>query len=177
MSPPLIHLGARGSSPNDKGEWTQTDWDKYCILRGGEGKTQRLPRDRESTGGEISGGMSRVRSVWRVRGGTGDWVSASQTLPFKDVVCWKCWTCLLLLFPGRQIEIRSTATRFMIDSSQIHASLKPINPLKRPRIDETDWNSRNLVLNLLYLLHVLIITNMSSPWDNLFSHMTIQRDI
>lgn len=33
MSPTLIHLWASRDSPNDKGEWTQTDWDKYCILR------------------------------------------------------------------------------------------------------------------------------------------------
>lgn len=31
MSPTLIHPEASGSSPNDKGEWTQTARDKYCI--------------------------------------------------------------------------------------------------------------------------------------------------
>lgn len=65
-------------------------------------------------------------------------------LLLRDTERWLSWisvkyTLSLLCWPRQHTVFRSTAACFIIDSSQIHASLKSIHFLKQLWIDEMDW--------------------------------------
>lgn len=160
MSPTLIHLGASGSSPNDKGEWTQTGWDKYCISREGERKDAMEPRDTEwrwdivKESQEEKHLKERMRqTLSESRGEDKAKVIAGQMLLSKDTECWWSWIFVKFTlssprWPWKHLVFRSTAACLIIDPSQTHASFKSINFLKQAWIDETDWKFKKCDVNL-----------------------------
>lgn len=102
MSPRLIHLRARGSTPNDKGEWTQTDWDKYCILREGERRRDRADGSQQEVRLWRKIGRKKylkIERIWQIQ----RWrdrmektlkmvkVITGQMLPSGDTECWLSW--------------------------------------------------------------------------------------
>lgn len=154
MSPTLIHCGASGSSPNDKGDWTQTGWDKYCISREGGRKRRRSPETLSE--GEIYWRKAKKTSIWRSTewGRHGGWGAKLRLLQakcrrpetatageaeFQSSAYFPCH-----VWPWQHPVFRSAGACFIIDSSQIHASFKSINSLKQAAIDETDWKFENL---------------------------------
>lgn len=123
----------------DKGHWVGGRWDTGKDSQ--KGKYLKMERMRQTRGREIARrkknriGLRLLQAkccCQETLNAGMSWISVKFTLSS-------------LHWPWQHTVFRSTAACFIIDSSPIHASLKFINFLKQPWIDETDWKLKNFM--------------------------------